>query len=248
MYKFKFKHGEIVYNDKGFREWQTVENIEEYKPSEIALVIVDMWDKHWSKGATYRCGILADKINAVAERARKSGIFIVHAPSDTMAAYENTPARNRALDIELSECVETVEIKQYSSPIDASDGGSDSIDENPPNTLVWKKQTDKIIIDHTRDIISDEGKRIYSHFKKRGIKLVLYAGVHTNMCILGRSFAIMQMLRYGLKTALIRDLTDAMYNPEKPPYVGHDEGTQLVIGYIEKFYCPTIDSSQILGK
>jgi hypothetical protein len=70
-------------------------------------------------------------------------------------------------------------------------------------------------------------------------------GVHTNMCILGRSFAIKKMLKRGMLPLLVRDLTDAMYNPAKPPYVSHDEGTALVINYIEKFYCPTIDSEQI---
>lgn len=45
---------------------------------------------------------------------------------------------------------------------------------------------------------------------------------------------------------LVRDLTDAMYNPKDSPYVSHDEGTQLVIGYIEKFWCPTIMSSDLI--
>jgi len=45
--------------------------------------------------------------------------------------------------------------------------------------------------------------------------------------------------------ALSRDLTDAMYNPLKPPYVSHDAGTQLIIGYIEKFWCPTITGDDL---
>ena len=71
-------------------------------------------------------------------------------------------------------------------------------------------------------------------------------GVHTNMCILHRSFGIKQMVRWGIPIALIRDLTDTMYNPEMPPYVNHNEGTELVISFIEKFWCPTIHSSDIL--
>jgi hypothetical protein len=70
-------------------------------------------------------------------------------------------------------------------------------------------------------------------------------GVHTNMCILNRSFGIKKMLGRGFKAALVRDLTDAMYNPEQPPYVSHHEGTRLVVEYIEKKYCPTIDSGQL---
>ena len=72
-------------------------------------------------------------------------------------------------------------------------------------------------------------------------------GVHTNMCILNRSFAIKQMVRWGVEIALIRDLTDAMYNPAFSPYVSHDEGTQLVISYIEKFWCPTTESQGLMA-
>jgi hypothetical protein len=66
------------------------------------------------------------------------------------------------------------------------------------------------------------------------------------MCILNRSFAIKQMVRWGLPVALVRDLTDSLYNPARPPYVNHDAGTALVIAYIEKFWCPSIDSTDWL--
>ncbi len=45
---------------------------------------------------------------------------------------------------------------------------------------------------------------------------------------------------------LCRDLTGAMYNPEKPPYVSHEEGTRLIVEYIEKFWCPSISSEDLV--
>ena len=45
---------------------------------------------------------------------------------------------------------------------------------------------------------------------------------------------------------LVRDLTDAMYNPQRAPYVSHAEGTELVIQYIEKYWCPTARSSDLM--
>jgi hypothetical protein len=66
------------------------------------------------------------------------------------------------------------------------------------------------------------------------------------MCILNRSFGIKQLVKWGVTVALVRDLTDSMYNPARSPYVDHDTGTQLVIGYIEKFWCPTVTSDAIL--
>jgi hypothetical protein len=60
-----------------------------------------------------------------------------------------------------------------------------------------------------------------------------------------RSFAIIAMRKAGFETALVRDLTDPMYNPAMKPYVSHEEGRQLMIGYIEKFWGPSIESEQL---
>jgi len=246
MYNYTLQRQRLVYTD-GLRRWETWEEKAGYEVSETALIIVDMWDQHWSTGAAQRCSVLAEKINETAMRARAKGILIVHAPSDTMEFYAGDEARKRFLALEAPEHIpEPVNITEYPQPVDASDGGSDTRDSYPPNTQVWKRQTDKIFIDQSRDLIAgNEGNRLYAHLAARGIKFLVYAGVHTNMCILNRSFAIKSMLRKGFKTALIRDQTDAMYNPEKPPYVSHEDGTALVVAYIEKFYCPTIDSGQI---
>jgi hypothetical protein len=71
-------------------------------------------------------------------------------------------------------------------------------------------------------------------------------GVHTNMCILNRSFAIKQMTKWGLRCILVRDLTDAMYDPKAQPFVTHEQGTELVIQHIEKHWCPTVESAELL--
>jgi nicotinamidase-related amidase len=134
----------------------------------------------------------------------------------------------------------------YPLPIDDSDGGSESVDEYPPNTRVWTRQNAVIGIDQYRDVLcGDEGDILFSYLRGRGIQTLIYTGVASNGCILNRSFGIKNMLRRGMQTFLVRDLTDAIYNPERPPYVTHEEGAALVTAYIEKFYCPTIDSGQL---
>ena len=83
--------------------------------------------------------------------------------------------------------------------------------------------------------------------KQRGIKNVIVMGVHTNMCVLYRPFAIRRLLECGFNVLLMRDLTDSMYNPARKPYVNHFTGTDLVIWYIEKYLCPSVTSDQIIG-
>jgi hypothetical protein len=68
------------------------------------------------------------------------------------------------------------------------------------------------------------------------------------MCVLGRPFGIRQMVTQGKNVALMRDMTDTMYNPEKRPQVSHFAGTDLMISHVERHWCPSFLSSDITGK
>ena len=127
-------------------------------------------------------------------------------------------------------------------PVDASDGGSDTGESE--SYKAWSRQHPAIEI-YDEDFISDSGQEIYNILMQEGIENLIYMGVHTNMCVLARPFGIKAMVKWGFNVVLVRDLTDAMYNPFKPPYVSHEEGTKLVIEYIEKFWCPTISSDDL---
>jgi len=242
---FQLRSQALAYDENGSRYWRIEECEASYEPHEIAVVIVDMWDRHWSAGATRRAEALAPQIDAAARSAREKGMLIVHAPSDIMDFYAEHPARMRAYALERLPPPSIVDIPDVPQPVDTTGGGSDTMDEHPENTAVWRRQNEAIWIDEARDLISDSGGEIYAHFAARDIRFVIYMGVHTNMCVLGRSFAIKAMRRARLETALVRDLTDAMFDPARPPYVSHSEGTRLVVEYIEKFYCPTIDGWQL---
>ena len=83
--------------------------------------------------------------------------------------------------------------------------------------------------------------------KQRGIKNVIVMGVHTNRCVLGRPFSIRQMVRQGQSVVLMRDMTDTMYNPAKAPFVSHFTGNDLIAEYIEQYWCPTVNSTDLVG-
>lgn len=226
----------------GRHGWIVKEEDVVWKASETAIIIVDMWDKHWSRGATERVNLMVSRVNEVISLARSKGVTIIHAPSDTMDFYKDHPARKRAIEAPYSEPPKPLDHDDPPLPVDASDGGSDTGEVSPYKA--YSRQHPAIEIKDS-DYISDSGQEIYNILAHNCIKNLIFIGVHTNMCILGRPFAIKQMVRWGFNVVLVRDLTDAMYNPYKPPYVSHEEGTNLVIGYIEKFWCPTIHSSDL---
>ncbi|MDQ1316803.1 MAG: hypothetical protein QG588_452, partial [Candidatus Poribacteria bacterium] len=65
----------------GRNGWLIVDEEVTWNPSETAIIIVDMWNQHWSWGATERVGIMAPRMNQVIKTAKDRGIMIVHAPS-----------------------------------------------------------------------------------------------------------------------------------------------------------------------
>ena len=73
-------------------------------------------------------------------------------------------------------------------------------------------------------------------------------GVHTNMCVLGRTFGLRQLARHGKEVVLVRDLTDTMYNSRSWPYVSHFEGANRIIEHVEEYVCPTITSADLTGQ
>jgi len=50
----------------------------------------------------------------------------------------------------------------------------------------------------------------------------------------------------GYSVMLVRDLTDSLYNPRKHPYVSHDRGTELVVEHIERYWCPSVLSADVV--
>ena len=98
-----------------------------------------------------------------------------------------------------------------------------------------------------QDAITDNGQETFNLLAERGIDNVIIMGVHLNMCVLGRPFAIRQLVTQGKNVLLIRDMTDTMYNSKMKPYVNHFAGTDLVVAHVERNWCPTILSTDFVG-
>ncbi|MSU59443.1 MAG: nicotinamidase [Pedosphaera sp.] len=230
---------------------RAVEGTAKWDASHSALVICDMWDKHWCPDATERVGEMAPRMNEVVKAARAKGIFIIHCPSDTLKFYADHPGRKLAqaapkvqTKVPLKGWCSLIAGKEPPLPIDDADQGCDGCPDCKPRGA-WSRQHPAIeIVDG--DAITDSAEA-YFLMRQRGITNVLVMGVHANMCVLGRPFSIRQMVAQGQNVLLMRDLTDAMYAHRSRPWVSHFRGTELVVEHIEKYWCPSVTSTDFLG-
>ena len=216
-----------------------------------AIVVCDMWNDHYCRNAAHRVGEMAPRMNEVLNAARKQGALIIHCPSGCMKHYADTPQRKLAQQapkvkakIELQSWCYLDPKSEAPMPVKV-DQPCDDIGKLRDRVRFFDRQIATLEI-KLGDAITDSAEAYYL-MKQRGIENVIIMGVHVNMCVLGRPFGIRQMVQAGQNVALMRDLTDAMYNPAEEPFVNHFTGNDLVFEHIERHWCPTITSGDVLG-
>lgn len=218
-----------------------------------ALIICDMWDAHHCASAERRVAEMAPSVDALASALRTEGALIVHCPSGCMPFYRDTPARARASGAphafapvlidwnDLDRDRESPMRREYQEP-----GACSCLSAAPCCTAgppyPWSRQIEAIGVREV-DAVTDDGQEVHNLLSARGIEDVIVAGVHTNVCVLGRPFGIRQLVYSGKRPVLCRDLTDAFHRAPVP----HCEGTRDVVAHIEKHWCPSMTSDQLLG-
>ncbi len=246
---------------EGSGSWKTTSQVAHWSGARSAVIVCDMWDDHWCRSASARVGEMVPAMNRFLAEARSRGMLIIHAPSSVTSFYDGTPARDLARRAPFAGTPVPLAVAERWGtrwcwpdashegvlPIDDSDMGCSCTGTKCTIREAWKRQHPGIHI-LPGDSLTDDGQEAWNLLQARGVDHVILCGVHLNMCVLGRPFAIRQMVRLGKDVALARDLTDTMYNPDRPPGVDHFTGTDLVVGHVERYWCPTLESSDLTGE
>ncbi|MEA3209419.1 MAG: hypothetical protein QOE70_2476 [Chthoniobacter sp.] len=195
--------------------FSAVEKPAAWDPRKTALIICDMWDDHWCKSAARRVVELAGPLNETVNAARARGVFIIHAPSSVTAFYKDTPQRKRAQAAPFASTpVPLATAERWSTTwcwtdpkieavlaIDDSDMGCSCTGAKCEIKPPWTRQIASIEL-APEDALTDDGQETWNLLVARGIDHVILCGVHLNMCVLGRPFAIRQMVYLGKDVAL----------------------------------------------
>ena len=149
------------FDSRNYQIWKEDTFTQTVEASHTALLICDVWDRHWSRGARERLDAMVPRMASVIDAARSGGGNIIHSPSDTMDFYVDYAARKRLKEIPRTVVPDELVRDDPMLPIDDSDGGSDT--SYSTQQRVWTCQHPGIFVDESRDVISDNGNEIYSY-------------------------------------------------------------------------------------
>lgn len=232
---------------------QIAVNTKAFNPQNIAIVVVDMWDRHWCKSSTQESNDMVADMNETLGAARDLGIQIIFAPSNVTSVYDGKKQRQR-IEPFSNTVLRAVNDTQYPELPWGRTGGCECSPDRPcEEGQVWTKPHPDLHILES-DLISEKAEEIAGYCFANDITTLLYMGVASNMCVTWtRSFSVQPMSRYGFECLVVRDLVKAIsgngYDPDKRRFdsvMSQEYGSRVTIEHIEKYVCPTISADQLL--
>lgn len=212
-------------------------------PKKIGIVIIDMWNFHWCKTSAARVAAMVPRMNQSLEAARELGMQVFFCPTDVTNNYVGYPQREKAIAAPYSPLPPSLNIECPHPGAGGCMCGADNCISNGG----WTGLSEALVIKES-DLLSSGPQELYNICIEKGITELWYMGVHTNNCVLGKPEGMRNMMNYGFKCVLIRDLQD----PETfyDPAIGRtpDGNNAMVVKHFEKFLAPSINIGEMLAK
>lgn len=218
---------------------------------EMALVLLDVWNAHFSRETLQRIEqVTVERIVPVVEACRKAGLPVIHAPASPVAQKspnwvrlipEDEKPRPRYADTpdwppkEFRKKIG--EYAMYARPHEPQDEDrtrtrEESRDFHPRARPVGDEPV----------VVS--GEELHRLCAERGILHLVYAGFNTNACIIRRDYGVFAMLDRGFSIILLRDCTTGMETHETKEEMVCTRGT---IATLEQFGLYTMTGEQLIA-
>jgi len=217
--------------------------LENVEPKHVAIIVVDMWNWHWCKTSTERVAALVPRMNRALAQARALGMTIFLCPTDVADNYVGTPMVERVLAVDPMPMPQGPDLVCPAAP---DGGGCTCGRERCLVNYGWDGMHPDLVIG-SDDLMPNDPERLYTLCQQRGITHIIFCGVHTQVCLLGKSIGLRAMTRAGFQCALARDLTDA-HGRYEPGVETPDEFTAKVVAHFEQHLTATVDFADTLRR
>lgn len=209
-YHFGFQEG------KPWREENTrpLEGPRSFVPEEMALVLVDCWDRHYLKSYLERTHqIIRERLVPLREACREPGITIIHAPSPAQAKHYPQWLQYAAEDELFPN--DRQHAPDWPPPSFRKRSGDYEQFAKPLGAVVqaWRVvEADERRIASELEPREDEfviatGRQLHRLCRHRKILHLVYAGFAANMCVMARDYGMRAMQGRGYNVVLLRDCT-----------------------------------------
>ncbi|MDB5390151.1 MAG: nicotinamidase-like amidase [Planctomycetaceae bacterium] len=212
--------------------------------NQVALVLVDVWDRHYLKDTAARAeAVIDEKLVPFLSTCRDSGMTIVHAPSPPQATpHPNWVNAGKSLPAAAQPDVwppsafrsKSGQFQAYSRP------------SEPRAAELAQLRADLKIHPRIRPVGNEPvvatGEELHQLCQRSGVLFLLFAGFNTNARILARDYGTLEMSRRGYEVILVRDCTTGMESRETQPTLSQTNGAILLL---EMFGQYTVTSDEV---
>jgi len=212
--------------------------------SQTALVLVDVWQRHYIKDTEERAEIIInEKLLPLLASLRKAGAQIIHAPSPEVAVTHSNWVRIQTRDQVFPKRDEwppseflssTGAYKPFAMPYEPR--------EEERRKMAHLTFHPKVVPVNGEPVVAN-GEELHQYCKKNKILFLLYAGFNTNACIINRDYGTIRMRDRGYRIILVKDCTTGMESKETQPTMAQTNGAIL---FLEMFGCFTVLSDDLV--
>lgn len=179
--------------------------------SQTALVLVDVWQRHYIKDTEARAeAIINNTLAPLVSACRKSGLQVIHAPSPPVAKLHpnwvklvSASEMNTKHDSWPPAAFRNLSgvYRLYNRPEEPREAERQKL---PPLTFHPK------IVPVGKEAVVATGEELHRYCRQQGVLFLLFAGFNTNACILSRDYGTLRMSERGYQVMLVRDCTTGM--------------------------------------
>ncbi len=224
--------------------------------SQAALVLVDVWDRHYLKEPEERAErIIQAKIRPLLATCRDAGMQVIHAPSpgqaQQCAAWTGREEQGRN---------PTVTVATTAKPAAGEPWPPAQFRGKTGPYQQYARPQEPMAADRARilkglcmhgdvrpegsDVVVATGRELHEFCRKEHILFLFYLGFNTNMCVLQRDYGTMAMHDRGYEIIVLRDCTTGMESFETQDGLWQTRGAILFLEMNRKY---SLLSEELIG-
>lgn len=215
--------------------------------SQAAVVVVDVWDRHYLKEPEERADrIIQERIRPLLTACRKAGLQIIHAPSPPQAkrcaAWVGRTAQQKVAADAPTNNSGPAQSRPWPPPRFRGKSGPYQQYRRPQEPMAADRarilkgiSIHPDVMPEASDLVVATGQELHGVCRERRILFLFYLGFNTNMCLLQRDYGTMAMHDRGYEIIVLRDCTTGMESFETQDNLGQTRGAILFLEMNRKY-------------